>query len=181
MSRKDKNIIIVELVIIAVILPIAIMGWVKFFRLANEFIEYENKINNNIISYNDPILIEKIQENKESKEAKKELIVTDDVSKIFSEIKKDNYVIVTFAQSTCSACSRFKPSAIEYAKESIYDYYWIDIDLLEEDDFNKIVNKYSNLKYTPYTVLMKKNKIIWENEGAININSLKTQIEDLTK
>lgn len=95
-----------------------------------------------------------------------------------SAIKEDKPVIVTLAQTTCGHCTNFKPTAKEFAKKYDIDFYWIEVDLLGEEDYYKVTGYFDDFSGTPYTAVLQKGKIVGKVQGgAVSYSSLLEQIE----
>lgn len=65
---------------------------------------------------------------------------------------KDSFVLL-ISQTTCSHCKNFKPKLSEVAKEYKLNIYYIEVDLLSEDEYNSF-KKYFNFEGTPQTVFV---------------------------
>ena len=118
MNEKQKKVLIFESIVLMITLPIAIAGWYKFFKLANEFMVYEQKRQ---IAYSndntDRELYEKYMntqnDNQEEEENTEEgtltrLIKSIEPKESLNNSKGTEYLIVTLASSTCSHCETFK-------------------------------------------------------------------------
>jgi len=74
-------------------------------------------------------------------------------SKVMEKIdNKDDFVLL-FSQTTCSHCKNFKPKLSEVAKEYKLNIYYIEVDLLSEDERNSF-KKYFSFEGTPQTVFV---------------------------
>lgn len=83
----------------------------------------------------------------------------------FSEIKYDEImkkienkedVVLLISQTTCSHCATYKPKLEDVANEYKIDVYYIDIDLLDEDEYNELNSRLSfATSGTPLTIFLK--------------------------
>ena len=195
MNKKQKKILLLESIILIITLPIAIAGWYKFFKLAHEFIAYEQKQQ---LAYTEEDLDENLKkrieeykegnQGKDTEDDKKEeiviptgLIETLDVEELFRQIDSEEYLIVTFAQEWCGHCKAFKPTATEFAKEIEYKYYWVELNLLDKEDKDAILNRFSELKGTPYTAITSYGKLVGSVEGEASLGNLIERINEVTK
>ena len=92
----------------------------------------------------------------------KELEYDDVIDKI--ENKEDFILLVS--QTGCTHCISYKPKLKEVAKEHKVYVYYIDVDLLNEDEYNEF-KSYVNFSSTPVTVFLKEGE---ENSAATRIN-----------
>ena len=190
MSEKDKKILYIETGILLITIPLALIGWFRFFRLANEFIEYEQR-QQEFYKNNDSekeLLLKYA-------ELKKELDTRDNISSKYAEAinnvknKKllnekaddDEYLIVTLASTTCSHCKDFKPKAKEYASSINYKYYWIDLDKLDADTKKELTGLFDEYRGTPYTAVIHAGKIAGSISGNTTLDDLISRMNEITK
>lgn len=94
---------------------------------------------------------------------------------------EDKYTVVTLAQTTCSHCISFKPTAKKFAEKYDIDYYWIEVDLITaEEDYNTIMELFEDFSGTPYTAVLKNGEVAGKvTGGAVEYSSLVSQIEKI--
>ena len=78
---------------------------------------------------------------------------------------KDSFVLL-MSQTTCSHCKDFKPKLARISKEYKVNIYYIEIDLLT-DEQNTELKSYFNFSGTPTTVFVKDGE---EKSAATRIN-----------
>lgn len=68
---------------------------------------------------------------------------------------KDDLVLL-ISQTTCSHCATYKPKLEDVANEYKIDVYYIDIDLLDEDEYDELNSRLSfAASGTPLTIFLK--------------------------
>ena len=68
---------------------------------------------------------------------------------------KDTFVLL-ISQTTCSHCATYKPKLKDVSNEYEIDVYYIDVDLLEEDEYNELNSRLSfKTSGTPLTIFLK--------------------------
>lgn len=92
--------------------------------------------------------------------------------------EKDEYTIVTLAQTTCSHCVAFKPYVQKFVEKYDVNWYWIEVNLLEEKDYNIIGETFEDFTGTPYTAIMKKGKILNTINGEVEYKKIAGYLED---
>ena len=106
----------------------------------------------------------------------------------FTEIKYDNVIekidneesfVLLISQTDCTHCISFKPKLEGVANKFKVDIYYIDVDLLNEKEYNELKARV-NFSSTPVTVFLKKGK---ESTAAtrINGNASREKIENKLK
>lgn len=95
-------------------------------------------------------------------------------SKWVEKSKEDNVMATVFAQTTCSWCEKFKPVVKEVIGETGATIYWIDVDVIPEEDFASFGEAYSELQDfgTPYTIITKAGKKVDEISGYVEKDEL---------
>ena len=83
----------------------------------------------------------------------------------FKEIKYDEIiekldnkedVVLLISQTTCSHCASYKPKLEDVAKEYKINVYYIDIDLLDDDEYDELNSRLSfATSGTPLTIFLK--------------------------
>lgn len=103
------------------------------------------------------------------------------VSEWLKDAKEDKYTIVTLAQTTCGHCTNFKPTAKKLAEKYDVDYYWIEVDLIQDEaDYNAISELFEDFTGTPYTAVLKKGKVAGKvTGGAVDFSNLVSQLEKI--
>lgn len=101
----------------------------------------------------------------------------------FKEIKYDELIekienkedmVLLISQTTCDHCASYKPKLEEVANEYKIEVYYIEVNLLDDEEVAKI-KSYVNFSTTPMTVFLKNGE---ESTAAnrINGNSSKEKI-----
>lgn len=78
---------------------------------------------------------------------------------------KENFVLL-ISQTNCSHCISYKPKLEEVANEYKLEIYYIDVDLLEKDEYDNL-KSYVNFDSTPVTAFLKDGE---ETTAANRIN-----------
>ena len=190
MSERDKKILYIETGILLITIPLALIGWHRFFKLANEFIDYEQR-QQEYYKNNDSekeLLLKYA-------ELKKELDTRDNMSSKYAEVinnvksKKllnenaddDEYLIVTLALTTCQHCKNFKPTAKEFASSINYKYYWINLDKLDTDVKKELTGLFDEYRGTPYTAVIHAGKIAGSISGNTTLEDLTSRMNEIIK
>lgn len=95
------------------------------------------------------------------------------VTEWLADAKGEDYTIITLAQTTCGYCINFHPVANKFASKYDVKYYWIEIDLLGEEDYKELTKQFKDFKGTPYTAILKDGKIKGEFGGEVQFTALK--------
>lgn len=82
---------------------------------------------------------------------------------LIEKIENKEDLIVLISQTTCGHCASYKPKLEDMANKHKVEIYYIDVDLLDEDEYNNLV-KYINFSSTPVTVFLKNG----EEKTAVN-------------
>ena len=90
-------------------------------------------------------------------------IKADEVIKMMEN--KEDFILV-ISKTTCSYCNEYKPKLERIAKEYKIDMYYIQVDLIDEDDKEKF-NSYFSYSGTPETVFIRNGE---ERTAASRIN-----------
>lgn len=82
----------------------------------------------------------------------------------------DDVFTIIFTQTTCGYCAQFKPVINEYAGKNNIPVYYMDIDTLEEDEYNKLLSEVSYFSEnsgwgTPTTLALKDKKAVANLSG----------------
>ena len=85
---------------------------------------------------------------------------------LVEKIENKEDVIVLISQTTCGHCASYKPKLQDIANKYKIDIYYIDVDLLSEEE-NTELKKYINFSATPATVFLKNGE---EKSAATRIN-----------
>ena len=74
---------------------------------------------------------------------------------IIEKIENKEDFVLLISQTTCSHCANYKPKLKDVANEYKLNVYYIDIDLLEEEEYNNL-NSYLSFKTagTPVTLFL---------------------------
>lgn len=93
---------------------------------------------------------------------------------IMEKMENKEDVVLLISQTTCSHCISYKPKLRDVAKKYKLNIYYIDVDLLEEEELKDLKSKISYTG-TPVTVFLKNGE---EKTAAnrINGNSSKDKI-----
>jgi thiol-disulfide isomerase/thioredoxin len=98
------------------------------------------------------------------------------VTEWLADAKGDDYTIVTLAQTTCSHCLNFLPTAKKFSEKYDINFYWFDVDTLSQEDYTTLTEQFTNFEGTPYTVVLKSGKIKGEISGEVELSALVTQV-----
>jgi thiol-disulfide isomerase/thioredoxin len=82
---------------------------------------------------------------------------------LIEKIENKEDLIVLISQTTCGHCTSYKPKLEDMANKHKIEIHYIDVDLLDEDEYNNLV-KYINFSSTPVTVFLKNG----EEKTAVN-------------
>ena len=75
---------------------------------------------------------------------------------IIEKIEDKEDLILLISQTTCSHCENYKPKLKDVAKKYKLHVYYIDIDLLEEDEYDELDSYLSFASSgTPITIFLK--------------------------
>ena len=85
---------------------------------------------------------------------------------LVKKIENKEDLIVLISQTTCGHCASYKPKLRDMANKHKINIYYIDVDLLSEDD-DKELKKYISFSSTPATVFLKNGE---EKSAATRIN-----------
>lgn len=88
----------------------------------------------------------------------------------------DDTFTIIFTQTTCGYCAQFKPVINEYAGKNNIPVYYMDIDTLEEDDYNELLSSISYFSEnsdwgTPTTLALKNKKVVASQSGYTDSTS----------
>ena len=87
-------------------------------------------------------------------------------SEVIEKIENKESFVLLISQTECSHCISYKPKLEEVANEHKVDIYYIDVDLLSDEESDKL-NSYINFSSTPITVFLKSGE---ETTVATRIN-----------
>ena len=90
--------------------------------------------------------------------------ISDD--EILEKLENKEDMILLISQTTCTHCISYKPKLKDVANEYKIKIYYIDVDLLNEDEAEKLKSKV-NYSSTPVTVFIKNGE---EKTAATRIN-----------
>ena len=85
---------------------------------------------------------------------------------LIEKIENKEDLIVLISQTTCSHCISYKPKLEDMANKHKIDIYYIDVDLLSDEQRTQL-GKYINYDGTPTTVFLKNGE---ETSAATRIN-----------
>ena len=85
---------------------------------------------------------------------------------IMEKIENKEDVVLLISQTTCSHCISYKPKLKDVANKYKLNIYYIDVDLLNEDELKELKSKV-NYTATPVTVFLKDGE---EKTAANRIN-----------
>lgn len=85
---------------------------------------------------------------------------------IMEKIENKEDVVLLISQTTCSHCISYKPKLKDVANKYKLNIYYIDVDLLGEDEAKELKSKV-NYSSTPVTVFLKNGE---EKTAANRIN-----------
>ena len=101
---------------------------------------------------------------------------------IIEKIEDKEDLILLISQTTCSHCENYKPKLKDVAKKYKLHVYYIDVDLLDEDEYDEL-NSYLSFASagTPITIFLKDgnettvaNRIKGDSSKDKIINKLKS-------
>ena len=75
-------------------------------------------------------------------------------SEVIEMIKNKEDFVLLISQTTCSHCISYKPKLMDVANKYKLNIYYIDVDLLNEDE-SKEFSSYINHSSTPVTVFIR--------------------------
>lgn len=101
----------------------------------------------------------------------------DSVTEWLEEIDKDQYVVATLGQTTCSHCIAFKPVMTKVQAEYGFKLYWFELDTMSKynkDDYTTLMDKFELEGYqgTPYTFITKNGEFIGYISGERDESAL---------
>lgn len=85
---------------------------------------------------------------------------------LIDKIENKEDMIILISQTTCGHCTSYKPKLEDIANKYKIDIYYIDVDLLTDEE-NMELDKYINYSSTPTTVFLKNGE---EKSAATRIN-----------
>lgn len=85
---------------------------------------------------------------------------------LIKKIKNDETFIFVISQTTCSHCAAYKPKLEKVANDHKIDIYYIDVDLLSDNERNEL-SSYVSYDGTPVTIFLKDGE---ETSAATRIN-----------
>ena len=75
---------------------------------------------------------------------------------IINKIENKEDLVLLISQTTCSHCESYKPKLKDVAKKYKVEIYYIDIDLLEEEEYDELESYLSiGSSGTPLTIFLK--------------------------
>lgn len=95
---------------------------------------------------------------------------------LMEKIENKEDIVLLISQTTCTHCISFKPKLEEVANEYKVNIYYIDVDLLSDDESVKL-KSHVNYSSTPATVFLKDGE---EKTAANRING-DASIEKIVK
>ena len=95
---------------------------------------------------------------------------------LIEKIENEDDLILLISQTTCSHCASYKPKLAEVAKKYKINIYYIEANLLNDDQKDKF-KSYINFDGTPVTIFLKDGK---ETTVASRING-NSSIEKIEK
>ena len=98
---------------------------------------------------------------------------------IIDKIENKEDFVVVISQTTCSHCASYKPKVEDIANEHKVDIYYIDVDLLTEEENNEF-KSYINFSSTPTTVFIKNGEEVTA-ANRINGDASREKIEKKLK
>ena len=98
---------------------------------------------------------------------------------LMTMIENKDDAVVLISQTGCTHCISYKPKLKKIAKEYEVNIYYIDVDLLEEEQTNELKKHISFLK-TPVTVFLKDGKettVANRIEGNAPVSEVKNKLK----
>ena len=109
----------------------------------------------------------------------------DNINNFIKLYNDDKMSVIVIGQTECTHCISFKPSVNKVSYTTGYTIYWMEYDLLDGNAKYKFQNLDEKFKEfgTPYTVFVKKGKIVDELSGDVGASKLykKLQTNKLVK
>ena len=98
----------------------------------------------------------------------------EEINSWYYDTKEDEYVVTVYAQTSCSHCKNMHPIMDQVHNEYDFNLYWLELDLLEENDVNLIRYTYDLVGFsgTPYTLVTKNGKVITYHSGSMQKDAL---------
>ena len=87
-------------------------------------------------------------------------------NELIKKIENKEDIVLLISQTTCSHCITYKPKLKEVANDNKVYVYYIDVDLLNDDESSKL-KSYVNYSSTPVTIFLKDGE---EKTAANRIN-----------
>ena len=87
-------------------------------------------------------------------------------NEVIEKIDNKESFVLLISQTDCTHCISYKPKLEDVANEHKINIYYIDVDLLSEEENNNL-NSYINFSSTPITVFLKNGE---ETTVATRIN-----------
>ena len=77
-------------------------------------------------------------------------------NEVVEKIENKEDVVLLISQTTCSHCASFKPKLEDIANEYKINVYYIDVDLLDEEEYDDLNSRLSfATSGTPLTIFLK--------------------------
>jgi len=96
---------------------------------------------------------------------------------VIDKIENKESFVLCLSQTTCSHCASYKPKLERVANDNKIEIYYIEVDLLNEEENNKF-KSYVNFSSTPTTVFINNGE---EKTAASRINGDASQDKILKK
>ena len=89
-------------------------------------------------------------------------------ARLFQEVRDEgNKFLVYIGRPACPACARLFPTMEEIAEEYDINFYYVNLDVWNRDDFNRLLlPSIENFRGTPTILVMQGNEVIDEIVGA---------------
>ena len=97
------------------------------------------------------------------------------------DTKKEEYVVTTIAQTTCSACKAFKPGMESIYSKDKFNLYWYEVDILDNSIYKTLTETYELEGYqnaTPYTFITYNGEFVDYRSGAFEEKELRKFLEE---
>jgi len=98
---------------------------------------------------------------------------------LIEKIENKEDMVLLISQTNCSHCISYKPKLEEVANEYKLNIYYIDVDLLNDDEEDKL-KSYISYSSTPITLFLKKGEEVTV-ANRINGDASKEKIEKKLK
>lgn len=102
---------------------------------------------------------------------KEDRFISINYSDFLSKYNSDSKFILFIGKDTCPTCIRFKSVLTSYSSDKKIDIYYLNVNELEESDFEDL-NNYISVEYVPTFVIFNDKNISYSNVGYLSYEEL---------